>query len=518
MATENIAAKLLSDLKRDFGLTDEQAAGVVGNLMHESGGFNSLQEVNPSSGRGGFGYAQWTGPRRTAFENYATQNNLEPTSYEANYGYLKHELANDPYERRQFNTVKNAKTASEAARLVSENFLRPGTPNLTARQNYANQALGYANSPVPPMDVPMGEVGTALDVRRVAPNPSSQAPLMASSRAVTSPSGGNSDLSTALQAYARREGNRVVPASVEDRVTARNRAPLMASSVFGDDPGTPASGPVVATIPSQPSRPSSADAARRAVLSIGGNQTFAGQERMPALSGGVGQPPATRVVPTTTVTPRQTAAQSIANARNEQMATRQPTPQGNPLLTPSAPALTQEQRLALLSTAQPDDRLPSTPMVGARAAAPAMQAGPYWGATVLPTVTTAGLTDTAPIRPSQPLMAASAPMPASVAQRDIARNSIMNASPPMSAQLARMAPIMAASRQPLSIVVDGANMIQPSQQSAVNQIRNEGYTAAQAYDLANERASERALAGATSGHSVSGGLRYDPDSAGWVRA
>lgn len=144
--TKDIATRLLSDIQRDYGLSAPQAAGVVGNFMHESGGFNSLQEISPlvPGSRGGYGYAQWTGPRRREFEDYVARNNLDPTSYEANYGFLQHELANDPYERRQFDTVRNAQTAEEAARLISQNYLRPGIPHMDSRINYANQVLGYA--------------------------------------------------------------------------------------------------------------------------------------------------------------------------------------------------------------------------------------------------------------------------------------------------------------------------------------------------------------------------------------
>lgn len=143
--TQEIATRLLSDLQRDFGLSREQAAGVVGNLMHESGGFNSLQEVKPlvPGSRGGYGYAQWTGPRRNAFESFAGGNKLDPSSYEANYGFLKHELSSDPYERNQFMKVRGATTAEEAARLISENYLRPGIPHMDSRVNYANQIMGY---------------------------------------------------------------------------------------------------------------------------------------------------------------------------------------------------------------------------------------------------------------------------------------------------------------------------------------------------------------------------------------
>ncbi|MGO4287980.1 phage tail tip lysozyme, partial [Bosea sp. TAB14] len=86
------APGIINRLMADFGFTREQAAGIVGNLGHESGGLNELQERNPTSGRGGYGWAQWTGPRRRAFEAWAAEKGLDPASDEANYGFLRHEL------------------------------------------------------------------------------------------------------------------------------------------------------------------------------------------------------------------------------------------------------------------------------------------------------------------------------------------------------------------------------------------------------------------------------------------
>ncbi len=81
-------------LMRDLGLTDVQAAGLLGNLGHESGGFRQLQEIAPRSpgSRGGWGLAQWTGPRRVAMEAWCRARGLDPASPEAGYGYLCAEL------------------------------------------------------------------------------------------------------------------------------------------------------------------------------------------------------------------------------------------------------------------------------------------------------------------------------------------------------------------------------------------------------------------------------------------
>src|SRR6185295_11230523 len=40
----DVGSRISGDLQRDFGLTANQAAGIVGNLAHESGGFTQYQE------------------------------------------------------------------------------------------------------------------------------------------------------------------------------------------------------------------------------------------------------------------------------------------------------------------------------------------------------------------------------------------------------------------------------------------------------------------------------------------
>lgn len=139
----NIGAQLKRDLMATFGLTGIQAAGVVGNLDHESAGFKSLQEIKPliAGSRGGYGYAQWTGPRRRAFEAWVQARGLDARSYAANWGFLKHELTNTE-ERRVLPRLRKARTVEDAARIFSgssergnsfDGFLRPGIPHMASR-------------------------------------------------------------------------------------------------------------------------------------------------------------------------------------------------------------------------------------------------------------------------------------------------------------------------------------------------------------------------------------------------
>jgi len=140
----DVATRLSGDLMRDFDLTKEQAAGLVGNLAYETGNFKYAQEIAPTvkGSRGGYGIAQWTGPRREAFESWATSQGLDLSSYEANYGYLKKELSSKDAVIGDIgmNTIaklKEAGTVEDATELVSDYYLRPGKPNITKRLSSA---------------------------------------------------------------------------------------------------------------------------------------------------------------------------------------------------------------------------------------------------------------------------------------------------------------------------------------------------------------------------------------------
>ena len=151
-ALENaeIGVRLMEDLQGELGLTKEQAAAFVGNLAHETGGFKFMQEINPTvaGSRGGYGFAQWTGPRRKMFEAWAAENGLDPSSYEANWGYLKKELTEKDSEIQSMgiNTLaglREIEDLEEATRFISDSFLRPGTPHMGSRLIKASGYMEY---------------------------------------------------------------------------------------------------------------------------------------------------------------------------------------------------------------------------------------------------------------------------------------------------------------------------------------------------------------------------------------
>ena len=136
------SAKLTSDLMKDLGLTREQAAGLVGNLAHESAGLNiNIEEkVANKHGTKGYGLAQWTDNppgkgRRTQLANFAANSGLEINSYEAQYKFLLQELQTT--ESRALRLIKSAKTPEEAA-AAAVAFERP--------QGYSSKNPDYVDA------------------------------------------------------------------------------------------------------------------------------------------------------------------------------------------------------------------------------------------------------------------------------------------------------------------------------------------------------------------------------------
>jgi uncharacterized protein (TIGR02594 family) len=135
--------ELVGRLSQDLGITPEQASGIVGNLAHESGNFKYHQELNPKSGRGGIGWAQWTGPRRKAFEKFAAEKGLDLTSNEASYQFLKHEL--NTTEKASLDAVKKTRSAQESAQAFEGKFERAGVKHYASRFKHADEALAAYN-------------------------------------------------------------------------------------------------------------------------------------------------------------------------------------------------------------------------------------------------------------------------------------------------------------------------------------------------------------------------------------
>ncbi|MBN4097203.1 MULTISPECIES: phage tail tip lysozyme [unclassified Methylobacterium] len=128
-------------LMRDLGLSDVQAAGLLGNLGHETGGFRHLQEVAPAvpGSRGGWGLAQWTGPRRVAMEAWCRARGRDLADPEAGYGYLCAELRGP--EAPALAALRATTTLAAATEAVWRRYERPGVVAPARRLAWARRAL-----------------------------------------------------------------------------------------------------------------------------------------------------------------------------------------------------------------------------------------------------------------------------------------------------------------------------------------------------------------------------------------
>jgi len=138
---KSVVPKYMKLLMKDFNLTKLDAAAVFGNAGYESLGFTLLQELEPvvKGSRGGFGWFQWTGPRRREFEAYCKRNKLDPRSNEANYKFLFVELTTT--EKRALTKLKAVNSLEDKTIAFEDSFERAGVKKYPERVKWAKIAL-----------------------------------------------------------------------------------------------------------------------------------------------------------------------------------------------------------------------------------------------------------------------------------------------------------------------------------------------------------------------------------------
>lgn len=148
---------LMTRVIREFQFSVEDAAAVAGNGGHESLGFTKLQEISPTvkGSRGGYGWFQWTGPRRKQFEKFCADMKMLPSSDAANIEFLVHELKTT--ERAAIAKTKAGKTLYDKVVGFELGFERAGVKHYDSRFRWAQIAFdayqkvgGTSPSVVPP--------------------------------------------------------------------------------------------------------------------------------------------------------------------------------------------------------------------------------------------------------------------------------------------------------------------------------------------------------------------------------
>ncbi len=120
------------------------AQGVTARLNGESGLDPGINEINPTveGSRGGFGLAQWTGPRRRQLEAFAADRGVPVNDPEMQLDFLMWENANT--ERAAWAKVMEAKDAVDAAERFTVHWERPGKPHLEATLATARKYAGIS--------------------------------------------------------------------------------------------------------------------------------------------------------------------------------------------------------------------------------------------------------------------------------------------------------------------------------------------------------------------------------------
>lgn len=152
-------------LMKDLGLNDFQAAAILGNLAHESGGVQCDIREGGSTGPcwpvntplKGYGWAQWTNTKsgqgrlnqfvefvKTNYNNYDITK--DRATDDQNYAFLIYELTKGE-KKSSIDALKKTTNITEATTVFMNKFEAPNAKYaaLDKRINYANQALACMN-------------------------------------------------------------------------------------------------------------------------------------------------------------------------------------------------------------------------------------------------------------------------------------------------------------------------------------------------------------------------------------
>lgn len=129
---------------KNLGWSDVVCAGIMGNLMAETGGTGTLDLNWKSNGSSGYGLVQWIGGRRSAIKSkYGTY-----PSVKQQVQFIHDELSGTNGVRRQvtdkqFNAIMNAKTPEDCAYAFACYYERCATEYRSMRKGFARKAYEY---------------------------------------------------------------------------------------------------------------------------------------------------------------------------------------------------------------------------------------------------------------------------------------------------------------------------------------------------------------------------------------
>jgi hypothetical protein len=160
---ERLAPRLITELMADLKIGLLDACAILGNAGHESSGLEILQEIKPAvkGSRGGYGWFQWTGLRRKAFETWCSTHGMRPESDDANYDFLIYELRTS--EKAAIPALRAAPDLNAKVIAFEKAFERSGVKAYAKRIAWAQRCLDAWNksllnpsstTPLPDVEAP----------------------------------------------------------------------------------------------------------------------------------------------------------------------------------------------------------------------------------------------------------------------------------------------------------------------------------------------------------------------------
>ena len=129
---------------KNLGWSDTVCAGIMGNLMAETGGTGTLYLDWDSNGCGGYGLVQWIGGRRTdiktKYGDYPTIKEQIQFMYDELYGTNGVRLQVTEAQRDK---IQNAETPEECAYAFACYYERCATSVRSMRKGFARTAYEY---------------------------------------------------------------------------------------------------------------------------------------------------------------------------------------------------------------------------------------------------------------------------------------------------------------------------------------------------------------------------------------
>lgn len=119
------------------GFTKEQAAGIVGNLMQESGGGTFDLGLNATDGTAQ-GIAQWQGSRLENLRNFQRDRFNGEDTLDSQLAFLVYEMQDS--EKGAYNQIKGTNNARDAAYVTDKYYERSAGTERGKRMDYAQEA------------------------------------------------------------------------------------------------------------------------------------------------------------------------------------------------------------------------------------------------------------------------------------------------------------------------------------------------------------------------------------------